>query len=169
MKLHHPILIYILTFLVLSITLQLLGVINFGSFEIVSYVLIFTGLGLFFNSFGKRNSALLFTGSFIFLAGIAFFLINNFEFRNYKQIILPALTLNIGISFLMLFLDNFSEKIYFWISLIFIGMGIAAVYFMGSFSLSAFLNSLIKITISYWSIFLIAIGIFFILIRSEKK
>ena len=161
--------VYLLIFLVASILLRLFGIFNFTSSELLSYTLIFAGFGLFFNSFGKGNKALLFSSSFIFLWGVILFLINNFEFTDNSTLIFPALVLNIGFSFLIVFINNIKDKIYLIISLIFILFGTLAVLWKGNFNSSIFLSSLVKIAINYWPIVLIAGGLIFILTRSEKK
>lgn len=169
MKKNQLIIIYLLTFLVFTYLLKLLGFIRITGSEIFSYTLIFAGVGLFFNSFGKENKSLLFSSTFIFLWGVVFFLINNFEFRHTSEILYPALFLNIGFSFLILFIDNFKDKIYFLLSFIFLILGIASVFYLGKFNSSIFINSFAEIAIKYLPIIIIAAGIFFILMRSEKK
>lgn len=169
MKKNQLIIIYLISFLVFTYLLKLLGIIRITGSEILSYTLIFAGIGLFFNSFGKENKSSLFSSTFIFLWGVVLFLINNFEFRNNSEILYPALFLNIGFSFLILFIDNFKDKIYIILSFIFVALGIASVFYWGKFNSSIFFSSFGEIAIKYLPIIIIAAGIFFILIRSEKK
>ena len=169
MKKNQLIIIYLLTFLVFTYLLKLLGFISITGSEILSYTLIFTGFGLFYNSFGKENKSLLFSSTFIFLWGVVLFLINNFEFRNNSEILYPALFLNIGFSLLVLFIDNVKDKIYLLLSLIFLLLGTITVFYWGKFNSSIFFSSFGEIAIKYLPIIIIVIGIFFILKRSEKK
>ncbi len=169
MKKNQLIIIYLLTFLVFTYLLKLIGFIKITGSEILSYTLIFAGFGLFFNSFGKGNKSLLFSSTFIFLWGVVLFLINNFEFRNNSEILYPALFLNVGFSFLILFIDNFKDKIYLLLSFIFVILGTASVFYWGKFNSSIFFNSFGEIAVKYLPIIIIAAGIFFILTRSEKK
>ncbi len=169
MKKNQLIIIYLLAFLAFTVLLNLFGIVNITNPEILSYALIFAGLGLFFNSFGKDNKSLLFSSSFIFLWGVILFLINNFEFRNNSEVLYPALILNIGFSFLMLFIDSMKDKIYLLISIVFILLGIASALFWGKFNSSIFFNSFAVITVKYLPIIIIAAGIYFLLRKSEKK
>ena len=169
MKKNQLIIIYLLTFLAFTYILKLLGFIAISGSEILSYTLIFAGFGLFFNSFGKGNKSLLFSSTFIFLWGVILFLINNFEFRNNSEILYPALFLNIGFSFLILFVDNFKDNIYLIISFIFLIIGTVSVVYWGKFNSSIFFNSFSEIAVKYLPIIIIAAGIFFLLNRYEKK
>ena len=165
----RTLIVYFLVFLVAAILLNLFGILKITSSELLSYVLIFIGFGLFLNSFGKDKSALLFSSVFIFLWGVILFFINNIEFIDNSKLIFPALALNIGFSFLIVFFDSTKEKVYLIIASIFILVGIAIEVWGGRFKVPVFFNSLLKITVNYWQVVLIAALVFFILKRSERK
>ncbi|MEO8398233.1 MAG: DUF5668 domain-containing protein [Ignavibacteriaceae bacterium] len=169
MKTHHPIIIYLFTFLALSILLELLGIIDFKGTEILSYSFIFTGIALFYNSFGKNKKGFLFLSTSIFLIGIVLFLIANFEFRRNTDLIIPALFFILGISFLMLFFEDRLFKMNLIFSIILILAGVYFTFSFGEFNFNIFKSSIIKISIKYWPVVLIVSGIIFLLRRLEKK
>ena len=169
MKSHQPILIYLLSFLALSILLKILGVIDFDSITILGYAFIFYGISAVYVSFGKRRKIFLFFGTFIFLVGLVMFLVSNFEFGNLRAVLFPALLLIIGISILMLYLDGNAGTFLIVSSAFFIAAGIMLTYTIGEFSYNRLINSILSITLKYWPVILIVLGIIFLIKRDEKS
>ena len=166
-KHHQSILIYLLTFLVLSILLKLWGIIDFANNEIWGYGLIFYGISLVYISFGNNRRGRLFIGSILFLSGLFLFIVSKFEFFDVSRLIIPALLLIFSISFFMLFLDNLQEKSVLYISAIFfIAVTIVTLY-NGEISFPAFIDSILQITLNYWPVVIIAIGIILIIHRED--
>lgn len=166
---NRPILLYLLIFLALATALKLVGVIDVKSTELVGYAMIFYGINLVYSSFGKGERGILFTGTSLFLIGLLIFLTNHFEFLNGKDIIFPSILFIAGISFLMLFFDDTSKKNFFLISATIIFSAIIVTTLLGNITLPLFFNSIIKITIKYWPVALITIGLIIILHRENKK
>ncbi len=166
---NQPILLYLLIFLALATALKLLGVIDVQSTELLGYAMIFYGINLVYISFGKKERGILFIGTSLFLIGILIFLTNHFEFLNEREIIFPSILFIAGINFLMLFFDDTSKKNFFLISATLIFAAITVTALLGNITLPLFLNSIIKITIKYWPIALITIGLMIILHRENKK
>jgi hypothetical protein len=166
-KHHQSILIYLLTFLALSILLKLWGIIDFDNNEIWGYGLIFYGISLVYISFGNNQRGRLFIGSIIFLAGLFLFIISKFEFFQVSILIIPALLLIFSISFFMLFLDNLKDKTVLLISVIFFIAGTIDTLYNGEISISTFFDSILQITLNYWPVVLIAIGIILIIHREK--
>ena len=111
--------IYLLTFLALLIFLRAIGVINISNSELIGYGLMIYGLSLFYSSFIVRGKLFLFIGTGIFLSGVVFFLIGNFELWNIDQLLIPASLFIFSISFFMVYLFDWSHKsmMYFAVAL----------------------------------------------------
>lgn len=166
---NQPILVYLLIFLALSIVLKLFGIIDVENTELVSYVMIFYGINLVYLSFGRKRQGLLLTGTILFLVGLLLFLINNFEFINNREIIFPSTLLILGTGFLMLFLNDTSKKNLLLISLTLILSAIIVTALLGSITVSSFIDSIIKITVKYWLVAVVAIVLLIIIYGGEKK
>jgi hypothetical protein len=166
---NQPILIYLLIFLALSIILKLFGIIDVENTELIGYAMIFYGINLVYLSFGGKQQGLLFTGTVFFLVGLLLFLINNFEFINNKEIIFPSILLILGTGFLMLFLDNTSKKNFLLVSLTFILSALIVTTLLGSITATLFVDSVVKITVKYWLIALVAIVLLIVLHRERKR
>lgn len=166
---NQPILIYLLIFLALSVVLKLLGIIDVENTELIGYAMIFYGINLVYISFGKKQNGILFTGTTLFLIGLLLFLTNNFEFINDNEIIFPSMLFILGISFLMLFLDNIHKKNFLLVSVTFILSALIVTALLGTITVTLFINAVIKITVKYWPIALVAIVLLVIIYREEKK
>ncbi len=166
---NQPILLYLLIFLALATALKLLGVIDVQSTELLGYAMIFYGINLVYISFGKKERGILFTGTSLFLIGLLLFLTNHFEFLNEREIIFPSILFIAGISFLMIFFDDTSKKNFFLISATLIFAAIIVTALLGNLTVGLFFNTIIKITVKYWPVALITIGLIIILHRENKK
>jgi hypothetical protein len=166
-KHHQSILIYLLTFLALSILLKFWGIIDFDNREIWGYGLIFYGISLVYISFGNNQRGRLFLGSIIFLSGLFLYLISKFEFFQVSVLIIPALLLLFSISFFMLFLDNYHDKTVLLISVLFFISGTVVTLYNGEISFPVFLNSIWHIVLNYWPVVLIAVAIILIIHREK--
>jgi hypothetical protein len=169
LKNHQPILIYILSFLALSILLKILGVIDYDTITILGYAFIFYGISAVYLSFGKGRKLFLFFGTFIFLVGLVMFLVSNFEFGNIRALLFPAILLIIGISMLMIYIDGNAGTFVIVSSAFFIAAGIMFTYTIGEFSFNRLINSILSITLKYWPVILIVLGIIFLIKRNEKS
>ena len=166
---NQPIIIYLLTFLALSIFLKLIGVIDIENTELLGYVLIFYGVSQTYLSIGKNQKGYLFAGTFLFLTGIVFFTISNFEFNNTRELIFPSLLFITGVCFLMLFMDDSTKRNYLIVSGTLIFTGLMVTIFAGSPSFSLFFQALINIALKYWLVILIVLGIILILHREGSR
>ncbi len=169
MKNNQPILIYLLTFLALSIILKLFGIINIESTELIGYALIFYGISLVYNSFGQNRVGILFTGATLFLVGLLLFLLSNFNFNDKKDIIFPSVLFILGINFLMLFFDDPAKKNFLAISATLILSGIITTSFLGTITFQSFLLTIADIAFKYWPVLLVAVLLLVILQRDNRK
>ncbi|MCL5030418.1 MAG: hypothetical protein M1480_15510 [Bacteroidetes bacterium] len=148
---------------------KFLGVINLANEEILSYTFIFYGLSSVYASMGKGKKLRLFIGTAVFLIGIILFIMIYFDMFYSPKIIFPSTLLILGISSLMLFLDNTKDKAVLFISLIFILIGIVYSVSVGMLRLNSFIFSFYHILLKYWIIILIAIIIVAAIRREDKK
>jgi hypothetical protein len=165
---NQSIIVYLLTFLILSVFLRMIGIIEVGNTELLGYILIFYGVSQTYLSIGKNRKGYLFTGTFLFLTGIFLFIISNFEFDNTRELIFPSLLFITGICCLMLFIDD-RKKSYLIISVTLIFTGLMVTVFVGSLSFSVFIQALVNIILKYWLVVLIVLGIILILHKEEKR
>ena len=164
-----PILSYALSFLLVVYLLKLLDIADFSVMEILSYTFVFYGVSAVYTSMGRNKKLALFVGSAVFLVGIVFFLIENFDIINTTGIIFPATLLILGASSLMLYFDNTEDKAIMLIALVFILLGIVYSISVGSMRFSSFFSSLFHLTVKYWIIIVLSLVIIFVISRNKKE
>lgn len=169
MEKHQPVITYLIGFLLLTLGLKFIGLINIESIEILSFLMIIFGISYVFLSFGENKKGVLFTSTVIFLSGVITYIVNNFEFFNSSLLLYPSFFLIIGIAFLMIYIDGNISLIYLAVSLLFLLVGLVLIFLRGNFKGSSFLSSLVNVTMIYWPIIFIAVIVYLLVLRGEKK
>jgi len=165
---NHSIIAYLFVFIALSVLLKMAGLINSSFTELASYALIFYGVGTVYVSMGKNKKNMLFLGAASFLAGIELFIIANYDILKLSHIVLPSVFFILGTAFLVLFIDDFSNKFLLAISIIFLISGVFFFTKLGVFNPHDFLKSTIFICLKYWPL-LIIIAALILLLRKNNK
>lgn len=166
---NHSIIAYLLVFLVLSILLKIVGIINIGYTELAGYVLIFYGIGTVYVSMGKNRKKLLFIGAVLFLVGVELFITSNYDFLKLSNIVLPSIFFILGTAFLILFIDDLPNKLLLAISVIFLISGIFFFTKLGTFNLNDFLKSTLSISMKYWPVIIIVTALILLLKKNNKN
>ncbi len=160
---HNPNLVYyVIAVFLLSVLLKAVGLIDFSVSEYSGYVLIFYGIVLVINHFGKYERLALFSGSSIFLIGIFLLLMNYFEFSNLRLLYLPSIMFICSAGFLILFLEDTKYFLAIVLSVAFLGAAIAVIYSTGRLDVVLFIRSLWNVITGYWAVFLVAAVIVFL-------
>jgi len=166
---NNLILIYLLIFVSILIFLRALGVIHISNDELLGYVLIIYGLSLFYSSFISDRKIFLFIGSTIFLIGIIFFLLSNFQFQNTHDFILPAIIFIFSISSLMVYLSDTTQKISVYTAIILCAMGVGAMVLVIENGITGYFANIVFITEIYWPMFIILIVVIMLVNRDSKQ
>lgn len=169
MRKYQSIFTYLLLFLSLSLLLKFFGLISISSGEIFSYALIFYGISDVYLSLGRNRKYSLFFGTIFFLTGILIYVLNNFLVFWRPTLLFPTLLFIPGIAYLMLYLDNSSNKKFIVIGTILVSVGFIATIINGQFNFSSFYISLLKIATFYWQIVLLIVIILILISFDEKK
>jgi len=165
---NHSIIIYLLIFIALSILLKIIGFINLLYIELAGYALIFYGIGTVYLSMGRQKRNLLFVGAVAFLIGIELFIMNNYDFLKLSNVVLPSIFFILGTAFLILFIDDLSNKLLLAISVIFLISGIFFFAKLGTFNLNDFLKSTLSISVKYWPVIIIVTALILLLKKNSK-
>ena len=152
-------------FLAALIFLRTLGFITVSDSELIGYGLMIYGLSIFYSSYIKRRKLLLFIGSGIFLSGVLFFLIGNFELWNIDQLLIPASLLTFSIGFFMVYLSDTSTKNMLYLALILLTAGIGVIALVSKTGIDGYFENIILITKIYWPVIII---LFFVVVLVNK-
>jgi hypothetical protein len=151
------------------IFLKFIGLVTSSFTELASYALIFYGIGTVYVWMGKRKKNILFIGAVSFLVGIELFITSNYDFLRISHIVLPSIFFILGTAFLVLFIDDLSNRLLLIIATIFL---ISAIFFfskLGTFNFSNFLASVISIIRKYWPVLIIVTVLILLLNRDKYK
>lgn len=163
---------YLLLFLLVSLILKIFGLINFTWNKFISYVLMFWGISIFYNSFLKKYNFGIFAGALAFQIGAILFASTIFEFLEPEKMIFPAALAIVGFALLFTKLIGNTNKFVFVLSIIIILAAILLLIFRGNVTLILFLESAYRLLKDFWIILLISLGIIFLAafeFRNGKK
>lgn len=159
MKNNPGLVYYIILVFILSVFLKAIGIIEFSVTEYSGYVLVFYGVIVVINHFGKFNRTALFAGMTIFLTGILLLTASYFEFTNYRILVVPAVLFICSAGFFILFIEDTKYFLSIVLSVVFLAAGIAVIYTSGKLELNLFLLSAWRVLKEYWAVFIITIVI----------
>jgi len=117
---------------------------------------------------GRQKRNLLFVGAVAFLIGIELFIMNNYDFLKLSNVVLPSIFFILGTAFLILFIDDLSNKLLLAISVIFLISGIFFFAKLGTFNLNDFLKSTLSISVKYWPVIIIVTALILLLKKNSK-
>ncbi len=161
--------VYIFFLLLLAMMLKLFGIVYFDNYELLAYTFMLYGLSTVFVSMGLNKKIRLFFGSASFFTGIVFFMIENFDIINPSVLVFPSVLFIIGLSCLMLFIDNTSDTALILVSIIFIVLGFIYLAGASTFAIGTFFKSIYGIAVGHWPVFAAAVLIILLLFLSNKK
>jgi len=144
-------------------------IISFNNNELIGYALIIYGLSVYYSSHIKSKKLGLFLGSAIFLTGVIFFILGNFEIADKVQIIIPSIILIISFSIFMLYVYDTSLKIPLYISLVLLLAGVAYIGFNSKYGYRNFIPHISEITVRYWPVLVILVVISILANKGLKK
>ena len=153
----------------LSVLLKIVGIINISYTELAGYALIFYGIGTVYISMGKKKRNLLFMGAVLFLIGVELIIVNNYDFLSLSNVVLPSIFFILGTAFMILFIDDLSNRLLLVISIIFLISGIFFFAKLGTFNFSNFLKSTLSITLKYWPVIIIVTALILLLKKDNKE
>jgi hypothetical protein len=137
--------------------------------EIISYILVFLGIAIFYPAYNVNNNFGIFFGSSIFLIGIVFFINTYFEIQNSFDLLLPSAIMILSISFLLIYISELTDKKFIILSIITGVIGLFIIFNAGNPTLNLFVLSIKNILNKLWIIILLVIATIFLVITEHKK
>lgn len=165
MRLNQFALIIIL-FLVISISLSLIGILSVTIIDILSYLLIVVGMALVYGEGIRQKGLSVFVGSVIFLMGVYFLISENFTLNINDEMNIPLILIFSGSGLLVLHIMTSTRIIFLIISIVCLSSGITLFIMNSRWNLRTFSHSVIPVFNYLWpTIFILA----FLLFLLQKK
>jgi len=146
-----------------------MGLISVSNDELLGYVLIIYGLSLYYSSFIFSKKIPLFFGSSLFLTGVIFLLIGNFDLQDKERLFIPALLFVNSISSLMLFLFDKSKSISMYAAVILFAGGIGTLALFSPNGLNNFAGNLLSFSEVYWPVIIILTAVIVLVNRETRQ
>ena len=169
---NNLIIVYLVIFISVLILLRFIGVIIINNDELIGYALITYGLSLFYSAYIESRKLFIFIGSTVFLIGVFFFIMGNFEFENTDNIFVPAVIFILSVSSLMLFLSDTSFKMGMYAAIILFTAGIGTLALTSTHGIENFINYTVNIFKIYWPVLIILLAVITLVnkdIKEKKK
>jgi len=169
---NNLIIVYLVIFISVLILLRSIGVININNDELIGYGLITYGLSLFYSAFIESRKLFIFIGSTIFLIGVFFFIIGNFDFENTDKIFVPAAIFILSVSSLMSFLSDTGFKLGMYAAIILFTAGMGTLALMSTHGIDNFITYAVDIFKKYWPVLIILLAVIALVnkdIKEKKK
>jgi len=153
----NDIAIALVIFIIASLILSFLNILSISFQDILSYSLITIGISLVYSEVIRQNRFLIFLGSLIFLMGIFFLIIENFDVNINEGMSLPIILIFSGSGLLMVHISTSTKKIYLMVSLILLSVGLALFIVKSNWSGSLFIQSLLSVVNFLWPVAILII------------
>jgi hypothetical protein len=156
---NNLIVVYLVIFISVLILLRFIGVIIINNDELIGYGLITYGLSLFYSAYIESRKLFVFIGSTVFLIGVYFFIVGNFEFENTDKIFVPAAIFILSVGSLMLFLSDTGFKLGMYAAIILFTAGIGTLALMSPHGIENIITNTVDIFKKYWPVLVILLAV----------
>jgi len=157
-------LIIIVAFIFLYLFLSFAGVVSTSITEILSYCMITLGIFFVYSESIRKNIFLIFIGSILFLLGIFFIVVEQFNLHTSGKVAIPLILILCGTGLLNVYIVMWERKLILIFSVVLITAGITLLTLQSHLSLISFLGSILLVLNYLWPVLVLALLII-ILIR----
>lgn len=135
------------------------GAINLESRVIFGIVFCFYGIATVNQTFGNNERGKLSFASVVFLIGVVLLVKSRFELLDSRGIVFTSILFISGATFLILFLENFKEKVFLYTGAVLILLGVLSATFFKNYGLFTLANKIGNLLGYFWPVLLIVFGI----------
>jgi len=162
MKLNDLALLTIL-FIIISFVLSAFDIIPIEITDILAYSLLVIGIALVYSETIRQNRVSVFIGSIIFLFGVYFLITENFNLNISDNFYIPLILIFGGSGLLILHIATGAQKIFLYLSLIFLSAGIAIIISNSHWNLKVFYLSFLPVLNYLWPIAIIFLVLIYLM------
>jgi hypothetical protein len=162
MKLNDLALIIVL-FIIVTFLLSTFNIISVAITDILAYSLLVIGVALVYTETIRQNRPSVFIGSIIFLFGVYFLITENFNLKITDTVYVPIILIFGGAGLLMLYISTSPNKIFLFISIIFLTAGITLIVANSHWGIKSFFLSILPVLNFFLPVIIIFILLIFIM------
>ncbi|MCW8805307.1 MAG: hypothetical protein OQK56_02505 [Ignavibacteriaceae bacterium] len=162
MKLNDLALIIVL-FIIVTFLLSTFNIISVAITDILAYSLLVIGVALVYTETIRQNRPSVFIGSIIFLFGVYFLITENFNLKITDTVYVPIILIFGGAGLLMLYISTSPNKIFLFISIIFLTAGITLIVANSHWGIKSFFLSILPVLNFFLPVIIIFLLLIFIM------
>jgi len=162
MKLNDLALIIVL-FIIVTFLLSTFNIISVAITDILAYSLLVIGVALVYTETIRQNRPSVFIGSIIFLFGVYFLITENFNLNITDAVYVPIILIFAGAGLLMLYISTSPNKIFLFISIIFLTAGITLIVANSHWGIKSFFLSILPVLNFFLPVIIIFLLLIFIM------
>jgi len=162
MKLNDLALIIVL-FIIVTFLLSTFNIISVAITDILAYSLLVIGVALVYTETIRQNRPSVFIGSIIFLFGVYFLITENFNLNITDAVYVPIILIFGGAGLLMLYISTSPNKIFLFISIIFLTAGITLIVANSHWGIKSFFLSILPVLNFFLPVIIIFLLLIFIM------
>jgi hypothetical protein len=162
MKLNDLALIIVLL-IIISFVLSAFDVIPVALTNILAYSLLIIGVVLVYTETIRQNRLSVFIGSIIFLFGVYFLITENFNLNIGEDFYIPLILIFGGTGLLMLYIATATQKVFLYLSIIFLTAGITLIISNSHWGLITFFHSILPVLNFLWPIMIVFLLLIFLM------
>lgn len=162
MKLNDLALLIVL-FIIVSLVLLVFNIIRVALTDVLAYALLVIGVALVYSETIRQNRISVFIGSIIFLFGIYFLITENFGLKISDDYYVPIILVFGGSGLLLIYISTVAQKIFLYVSIIFLAAGIILIITNSHWSFNSFYNSIWPVIDFLWPVMFIFLLLVFIM------
>ena len=150
-------LVVIVAFIFLYLLLSLVGVVFISITEILSYCMITLGIFLVYFESIRKNIVLIFLGSVLFLLGIYFLVVEQFNLHTSGEVTIPLILILCGTGLLNVYIVMLEKKLILIFSVVLLTAGLTLISLQSHLGLGSFLISILSVLNYLWPVFILAV------------
>ena len=158
----------LLGFVILSVLLSGIGIIDVSMNQIFNYSIITLGIMMVYPGFTDNNKILIFFGSAVFLIGVVFLVQTDYEVYDLDKITTSLVLIISGSSLFIVFVSDTNNKLLLIFSAILWIAGMVLLLINSSIEAGRFFQAIINVGLNFWYIFLLALIIIVLFNRWAK-
>jgi len=162
MKLNDLALIIILL-LIISFILSAFNINPVTLTNVLAYSLLIIGVAVVYTEIIKQNRFSVFIGSIIFLFGVYFLVTENFNLNISEDFYISLILIFGGTGLLMLYIATATQKLFLYISIIFLTAGITLIITNSHWGVITFLHSFLPVLSFLWPMLIVFLLLIFLM------
>jgi hypothetical protein len=155
--------IIIVLLIIISFILSAFNISPVALTNILAYSLLIIGVAVVYTETIRQNRFSVFIGSIIFLFGVYFLITENFNLIIPEDFYIPLILIFGGTGLLMLYISTATQKLFLYISIIFLTAGITLIIANSHWGIRTFIHSFLPVLSFLWPILIVFLLLIFLM------